>query len=99
VIYSTTHVNNFTIFSYYFECLITELGIDSTISSNTTYKPTSLDKDEILATHRPFTTSEIVGSLVRRNDNIFVMKRGKTLNSFLVFKYRPRSTINTFLSL
>ena len=29
------------------------------------------------------------------NDNIFVMKRGKTLNSFLVFKYRLRSTINT----
>jgi hypothetical protein len=27
--------------------------------------------------------------------NIFVMKRGKTLNSFLVFKYRLRSTINT----
>jgi hypothetical protein len=32
----------------------------------------------------------IVGSLVRRNDNIFVLKRGKTLNSFLVFKYRLR---------
>ena len=28
-------------------------------------------------------------------DNIFVMKRGKTLNSFLVFKYRLMSTINT----
>jgi hypothetical protein len=40
---------------------------------------------------------DIVGSLVRRNDNIFVMKRGKTLNSFLVFKYRLRSTINTIL--
>jgi hypothetical protein len=26
---------------------------------------------------------------------IFVMKRGKTLNSFLVFKYRLRSIINT----
>jgi hypothetical protein len=38
---------------------------------------------------------DIVGSLVRRNDNIFVMKRGKTLNSFLDFKYRLRSTINT----
>jgi hypothetical protein len=37
----------------------------------------------------------IVGSLLRRNDNIFVMKRRKTLNSFLVFKYRLRSTINT----
>jgi hypothetical protein len=23
------------------------------------------------------------------------MKRGKTLNNFFVFKYRPRSTINT----
>jgi hypothetical protein len=32
---------------------------------------------------------------VRSNDNIFVMKRGKTLNSFLVFKYTLRSTINT----
>jgi hypothetical protein len=38
---------------------------------------------------------DIVGILVRRNDNIFVMKRGKTLNSFSVFKYRLRSTINT----
>jgi hypothetical protein len=37
---------------------------------------------------------DIVESLVHRNDNIFVMKRGKTLNSFLVFKYRLRSTIN-----
>jgi hypothetical protein len=34
-------------------------------------------------------------SLVRMNDNIFVTKRGKTLNSLLVFKYRLRSTINT----
>jgi hypothetical protein len=33
--------------SYYFECLIKELGINSNTSSNTTYKPTSLDKDEI----------------------------------------------------
>jgi hypothetical protein len=38
---------------------------------------------------------DIVGILVHRNDNIFVMKRGKTLNSFLVFKYRLRSIINT----
>jgi hypothetical protein len=37
---------------------------------------------------------DIVGSLVCRNDNIFVMKRGKTLNSFLFFKYRLRSTID-----
>jgi hypothetical protein len=35
---------------YYFECLINELGINT--SSNTTYKPTSFDKDEILANHR-----------------------------------------------
>ena len=34
--------------SYYFECLIKELGINSNTSSNTTYKPTSFDKDEIL---------------------------------------------------
>jgi hypothetical protein len=27
--------------SYYFECLIKELGINSNTSSNTTYKPTS----------------------------------------------------------
>jgi hypothetical protein len=39
---------------------------------------------------------DIVGSLVRRNDNIFVMKRGKTLNSVLVFKYRLRSTIKIY---
>ena len=34
--------------SYYYECLIKELGINSNTSSNTTYKPTSFDKDEIL---------------------------------------------------
>ena len=43
--------------SYYFECLIKELGINSNTSSNTTYKPTSFDKDEILAIHRSFMTS------------------------------------------
>jgi hypothetical protein len=45
--------------------------------------------------HAVVTDMLIFGSLVRRNDNIFVMKRGKTLNSFLVFKYRLRPTINT----
>ena len=43
--------------SYYFECLIKELGINSNTSSNTTYKPASFDKDEILANHRSFMTS------------------------------------------
>ena len=43
--------------SYYFECLIKELGINNNTSSNTTYKPTSFDKDEILANHRSFMTS------------------------------------------
>ena len=43
--------------SYYFECLIKELGINSNTSGNTTYKPTSLDKDEILANHKSFMTS------------------------------------------
>ena len=43
--------------SYYFECLIKELGINSNTSSNNTYKPTSFDKDEILANHRSFMTS------------------------------------------
>ena len=43
--------------SYYFECLIKEFGINSNTSSNTTYKPTSFDKDEILANHRSFMTS------------------------------------------
>jgi hypothetical protein len=33
------------------------LSIDSNTSSNTTYKPTSFDKDEILANHRSFMTS------------------------------------------
>jgi hypothetical protein len=42
--------------SYYFECLIKELDINSNTSSNTTYKPTSFDKDEILANHRSFMT-------------------------------------------
>ena len=43
--------------SYYFECLIKELGINNNTSSNTTYKPTSFDKDEILANHRSFMAS------------------------------------------
>ena len=43
--------------SYYYECLIKELGIDNNTSGNTTYKPTSFDKDEILANHRSFMTS------------------------------------------
>ena len=43
--------------SYHFECLIKELGINSNTSSNTTYKPTSFDKDDILANHRSFMTS------------------------------------------
>jgi hypothetical protein len=37
--------------------LLKELGINSNTSSNTTYKPTSFDKDEILANHRSFMTS------------------------------------------
>ena len=43
--------------SYYFECLIKELGMHNNTSSNTTYKPTSFDKDEILANHSSFLTS------------------------------------------
>ena len=43
--------------SYNFECIIKELGIKSNTSSNTTYKPTSFNKDEILANHRSFMTS------------------------------------------
>jgi hypothetical protein len=43
--------------SYYFECLIKELVINSNTSSNTTYKPTSFDNNEILANHRSFLTS------------------------------------------
>ena len=39
------------------ECLIKELGINNNTSSNTTYKPISFDKDEILANHRSFITS------------------------------------------
>ena len=57
---NTNNVNKtnvYYILSYYFECLINELGINSNTSSNTTYKPTSFDKDEILANHRSFMTS------------------------------------------
>ena len=43
--------------SYYFECVIKELGINNNTSSNTTYKPTALDKDEILTNHRSLMTS------------------------------------------
>jgi hypothetical protein len=43
--------------SYYFKCLIKELGINSNTYSNITYKPTLFDKDEILANHRSFMIS------------------------------------------
>jgi hypothetical protein len=43
--------------SYYCECLIKELGINNNTSGNTTYKPPSFVKDEILANHRSFMTS------------------------------------------
>ena len=43
--------------SYYFECVIKKIGINNNTSSNTTYKPTSLDKDEILTNHRSLMTS------------------------------------------
>ena len=36
---------------------IKELGINNNTSGNTTYKPTSFDKDEILANHISFMTS------------------------------------------
>jgi hypothetical protein len=64
VIYATTRVNSFTLFLY-FECLIKELGINNNTSSNTTYKPTSFDKDEILANHRSFITSLNIPSFKR----------------------------------
>ena len=54
--------------SYYFECLIKELGINSNTSSNTTYKPTSFDKDEILANHRSFMTSLNIPSVKESED-------------------------------
>ena len=54
--------------SYYFECLIKELGINSNTSSNTTYKPTSFDKDEILANHRSFMTSLNIPSSKKSED-------------------------------
>jgi hypothetical protein len=36
---------------------IKKLGINNNTSGNTTYKPTSFDKDEILANNRSFMTS------------------------------------------
>jgi hypothetical protein len=60
VIVPADKVSNNIVFvckSYYFECLIKELGINNNTSSNTTYKPTSFDKDEILTNHRSFITS------------------------------------------
>ena len=55
--------------SYYFECLIKELGINS---SNTTYKPTSFDKDEILANHRSFMTSLNIPSDKESEDLLYL---------------------------
>jgi hypothetical protein len=55
--------------SYYFECLIKELVINSNTSSNTTYKPTSFDKDEILVNHRSFMTSSNIPS-GKKSENV-----------------------------
>ena len=55
VIVPADKVSNNIVFvckSYYYECLIKELGIDNNTSGNTTNKPTSFNKDEILANHR-----------------------------------------------
>jgi hypothetical protein len=58
--------------SYYFEYLIKELGINNNTSRNTTYKPTSFDKDEILANHRSFTGTLMLNDYMSRWD---VLKR------------------------
>jgi hypothetical protein len=61
VIYATTRVNSFTIFLlslfYCRQNLCQAAQVPILCSSNTTYKPTSFDKDEILANHRSFMTS------------------------------------------
>jgi hypothetical protein len=44
-----------------------ELGINSNTSSNTTYKPTAFDKDEILANHRSFMISLNIPSGVEKS--------------------------------
>ena len=69
--------------------LSNEVGLYVVLLEVLLFMPNSLIRDSKSYKH------DIVGSLVLRNDNIFVMKRGKTLNSFLFFKYRLRSTINT----
>jgi hypothetical protein len=43
--------------SYYYECLIKELGINNNTSGSITCNPTSFDKEEILANHRSFMRS------------------------------------------
>ena len=58
--------------SYYFECLINALGIKSNTSSNTTYKPTSFDKDEILANHRSFMSSLNIPSGKESEDLLYL---------------------------
>jgi hypothetical protein len=76
------------------------------LQTESSYKPTSFDKDEILANHRSFMTSLNIPSGKESEDLPYLYwipklhktpykERGKTLNSFLVFKYRLRSTINT----
>ena len=65
VIFPADKASNNIVFvckSYYYVCLIKELGINNNTSDNTTYKPTSFDKDEILANQRSFMTSLIIPS-------------------------------------
>jgi hypothetical protein len=70
--------------SYYFECLIKELGINSKTSSNTTYKPTSFDKNEILANHRSCMTSLNIPSGKESEDLPYFIQ---TVVSFLLISH------------
>jgi hypothetical protein len=54
VIFSADKAPNNIVFvckSHYIDCLITELGIDTSVG-NPTYTPTTLTKEEILDNHR-----------------------------------------------
>jgi hypothetical protein len=73
--------------SYYFECVIKELGINNNTSSNTTYKPTALDKDEILTNHRSLMTSPHIQLFIfHKLTNIYALKMKASWEAYLTTK-------------
>ena len=81
--------------SYYYECLIKELGIINNTSGNNTCKPTSFDKDEILANHRSFMTSLNIPSGKESEDLPYLYWIPKLHRTLCKERYRAGSSTSS----